>query len=252
MQLGMIGLGRMGGNIVRRLMSNGHTTVVYDKDPKAVAALVADNATGASSLEDFVLKLEAPRTAWVMLPAGKITEATIEALSKLMQPGDVIIDGGNTFWQDDVRRGKALRERGLHYVDVGTSGGIWGIENQFDVVRATFTDGSNVPRIPPVRLGGGVYWRDSNWFTRVNLVHAFAQNDIAVIGETPTAGYNLLNAEITYNTKLNQSWIGAREMTLGLVGNNLLNQNIRNSVSYTKDEVLMPGLGVRAFANLKF
>ncbi|MFN5717548.1 MAG: NADP-dependent phosphogluconate dehydrogenase, partial [Bradyrhizobium sp.] len=131
MQLGMIGLGRMGGNIVRRLMSNGHTTVVYDKDPKAVAALVADNATGASSLEDFVLKLEAPRTAWVMLPAGKITEATIEALSKLMQPGDVIIDGGNTFWQDDVRRGKALRERGLHYVDVGTSGGIWGIERGY-------------------------------------------------------------------------------------------------------------------------
>ena len=92
MQLGMIGLGRMGGNIVRRLMSNGHTSVVYDKDPKAVAALVADNATGASSLEDFVLKLEAPRTAWVMLPAGKITESTIDALSKLMQPGDVIIE----------------------------------------------------------------------------------------------------------------------------------------------------------------
>jgi iron complex outermembrane receptor protein len=138
-------------------------------------------------------------------------------------------------------------------LDIGPlNGGIWGIEDQFDVVRATFTDGTNVPRIPPVRLGGGVYWRDSNWFTRINLVHAFAQNDIAVIGETPTAGYNLLNAEITYNTKLTQSWIGAREMTLGLVGNNLLNQNIRNSVSYTKDEVLMPGIGVRAFANLKF
>ncbi|UGY17154.1 TonB-dependent receptor [Bradyrhizobium septentrionale] len=138
-------------------------------------------------------------------------------------------------------------------IDIGPlNGGIWGIEDQFDVVRATFADGTNVPRIPPVRLGGGVYWRDSNWFTRINLVHAFAQNDIAVIGETPTAGYNLLNAEITYNTKLTQSWIGAREMTLGLVGNNLLNQNIRNSVSYTKDEVLMPGIGVRAFANLKF
>src|ERR1700754_726540 len=82
MQLGMIGLGRMGGNIVRRLMAHGHTTVVYDKDPKAVAALAVDNATGASSLEDFVLKLQAPRTAWVMLPAGKITETTIEALSK--------------------------------------------------------------------------------------------------------------------------------------------------------------------------
>jgi iron complex outermembrane recepter protein len=138
-------------------------------------------------------------------------------------------------------------------LDIGPlHGGIWGIENQFDVVRATFTDGTNVPRIPPVRLGGGLYWRDSNWFAHINLVHAFAQNDIAASGETPTAGYNLLNAEITYNTRLNSSWIGAREMTVGLIGNNLLNQNIRSSVSYTKDEVLMPGIGVRAFANLKF
>src|SRR6201986_4738926 len=128
MQLGMIGLGRMGGNIVRRLMKQGHTSVVYDKDPKAVAAIGADGAVGASALEDFVKKLEKPRTAWVMLPAGKITETTIEALSKLMEAGDVIIDGGNTFWQDDVRRGKALQQKGIQYVDVGTAGGIRGIE----------------------------------------------------------------------------------------------------------------------------
>src|ERR1700739_1269531 len=127
MQLGMIGLGRMGGNIVRRLMKQGHTTVVYDKDPKAVAAIGADGAVGSSALEEFVKKLEKPRAAWVMLPAGKITEATIDTLSKLMEPGDVIIDGGNTFWQDDVRRGKALKLRGIHYIDVGTSGGVWGI-----------------------------------------------------------------------------------------------------------------------------
>src|SRR6201982_1426897 len=131
MQLGMIGLGRMGGNIVRRLMKHGHTTVVYDKDEKAVAGLAADGAAGAKALEDFVKKLEKPRTAWVMLPAGRITEETIEALAKLMEPGDAIIDGGNTFWQDDVRRGKQLRERGLHYLDVGTSGGIWGIERGY-------------------------------------------------------------------------------------------------------------------------
>ena len=138
-------------------------------------------------------------------------------------------------------------------LDIGPlNGGIWGIEDQFDIVRATFTDGTNVPRIPPVRVGGGVYWRDANWFMRVNLLHAFGQNDIAVIGETPTAGYNLLKAEISYKTRLDPSWIGAREMTIGLVGNNLLNENIRHSVSYTKDEVLMPGIGVRAFANLKF
>src|SRR5947207_9505580 len=127
----MIGLGRMGGNIVRRLMNNGHTAVVYDKDAKAVAALAAEGAAGADTLEDFVAKLERPRAAWVMLPAGKITEATIEALSKLMQAGDVIIDGGNTFWQDDVRRGKALKERAIHYVDVGTSGGVWGIDRGY-------------------------------------------------------------------------------------------------------------------------
>lgn len=131
-------------------------------------------------------------------------------------------------------------------------GGIWGVESQFDVVRATFTDGTNVPRIPPVRVGGGVFWRDANWLARINYLHAFAQNDIAVVGETPTAGYNLLKAEISYKTKLDLSWFGAREMMVGLVGNNLLNENIRNSVSYTKDVVLMPGIGVRAFANLKF
>jgi iron complex outermembrane receptor protein len=130
--------------------------------------------------------------------------------------------------------------------------GLFGIEGQYDIVRATFEDGTNVPRIPPQRVGGGVFYRDANWLMRVNLLHAFAQNDVAVIAETPTPGYNLLKAEISYNTKLNASWFGAREMTVGLVGNNLLNENIRNSVSYNKDEVLMPGIGVRAFANLKF
>src|SRR3954462_1564791 len=148
MQLGMIGLGRMGGNIVRRLMKSGHTAVVYDKDPKAVAALAADGSVGATSLEDFVQKLEQPRTAWVMLPAGKITEATIDALSKLMQPEDVIIDGGNTFWQDDVRRGKALRERGIHYVDVGTSGGVWGIERGYCMMIGG--DKAVVDRLRPI------------------------------------------------------------------------------------------------------
>lgn len=131
-------------------------------------------------------------------------------------------------------------------------GGTWGIEAQFDVVRATFADGSNVPRIPPLRAGGGLFWRDANWLARVNLLHAFAQNDIAAIAETATPGYNLLKAEVSYKTMLNPSRYGARELTLGLVGNNLLNENIRNAVSYNKNDVLMPGIGVRAFANLKF
>jgi iron complex outermembrane receptor protein len=138
-------------------------------------------------------------------------------------------------------------------IDLGAfQGGIWGIENQLDVVRATFSDGTNVPRIPPVRMGGGVFWRDDNWLMRVNLLHAFAQNNVAVIAETPTAGYNLLKAEVSYKTKLDPLRFGAREMIAGIVGNNLLNENIRNSVSYNKDEVLMPGIGVRAFANFKF
>jgi 6-phosphogluconate dehydrogenase len=131
MQLGMIGLGRMGGNIVRRLMRQGHSAVVYDKDANAVGALAKEGAAGAGTLEEFVSKLEKPRTAWIMLPAGQITETTIEAVSRLMQAGDVIIDGGNTFWQDDVRRGKKLKERGIHYIDVGTSGGVWGIERGY-------------------------------------------------------------------------------------------------------------------------
>ena len=131
MQLGMIGLGRMGGNIVRRLLKRGHSAVVYDKDPKSVATLVAEGAVGTTTLEEFVAKLEKPRTAWVMLPAGQITEATIETLSTLMQADDVIIDGGNAFWQDDVRRGKALQPRGIHYLDVGTSGGVWGLDRGY-------------------------------------------------------------------------------------------------------------------------
>src|SRR6201747_3311231 len=148
MQLGMIGLGRMGGNIVRRLMKHGHTAVVYDKDPRAVAALAADGAAGANALDDFVHKLARPRTVWVMLPAGKITETTIAALSMLMEADDVIIDGGNTFWQDDVRRGKALNELGIHYLDVGTSGGVWGIDRGYCMMIGG--DKAVVDRLDPI------------------------------------------------------------------------------------------------------
>lgn len=130
--------------------------------------------------------------------------------------------------------------------------GQFGIEGQYDIVRATFTDGTNVPRIPPQRVGGGVYYRDANWFARINLLHAFAQNDVSGV-ETPTAGYNNLRAEISYTTKLAKGgWLGPREFTFGLVGNNLLNEDIRNAVAYNKDQVLQPGLGVRMFANVKY
>ena len=148
MQLGMIGLGRMGGNIVRRLMRDGHTAVVYDKDAKAVAGLAGEGAQGANTLEEFIAKLDKPRTVWVMLPAGRITETTIETVAKVMEADDVIIDGGNTFWQDDVRRGKALMERGIHYVDVGTSGGVWGIERGYCMMIGG--DKQVVDRLDPI------------------------------------------------------------------------------------------------------
>ena len=149
MQIGMIGLGRMGANIVRRLMKNGgHQAVVYDKSQKAVAELASEGATGAASLEDLVKKLTAPRTIWVMLPSGAITEATIETLGTLLAPDDVIIDGGNTFWQDDVRRGKSLAGKKIHYVDVGTSGGVWGLERGYCMMIGG--DKAVVERLDPI------------------------------------------------------------------------------------------------------
>ncbi len=131
MQLGMVGLGRMGANIVRRLMRAGHSCVVYDRDPAPGRALAAEGAQAAESLADLVAGLTAPRAVWIMLPAGTPTEATIEALRALLSPGDVVIDGGNSFWRDDIRRGAALAAEGLHYLDVGTSGGVWGLERGY-------------------------------------------------------------------------------------------------------------------------
>lgn len=129
--------------------------------------------------------------------------------------------------------------------------GLFGIEGQYDIVRATFTDGSNVPRIPPQRLGGGLYYRDAGLLARVNLLHAFAQTNIGGI-ETATPGYNRLKAELSYTIKLKPSGFGAQEITWGIIGDNLLNDDIRNAVSFTKDEVLLPGRNVRVFANVKF
>ncbi|HVP86129.1 MAG TPA: decarboxylating 6-phosphogluconate dehydrogenase [Rhizomicrobium sp.] len=131
MQLGLIGLGRMGGNIARRLMQHGHDVVVYDHHNAAEKAAALKGAVPAKSIEELVGKLSTPRTVWVMVPAGAPTEETVQALAKLLSKGDVIIDGGNTFFKDDVRRGKELSERGIEYLDVGTSGGVWGFERGY-------------------------------------------------------------------------------------------------------------------------
>jgi 6-phosphogluconate dehydrogenase len=131
LQLGMVGLGRMGANIVRRLLRDGHRCVGYDVAPASVEALAAEGAVGAGSLADFAARLEKPRTAWVMVPAGRITDETIAALADVLEPGDTVIDGGNTHYLDDVRHAGELRERGIHHVDVGTSGGVWGLDRGY-------------------------------------------------------------------------------------------------------------------------
>jgi len=130
MQLGMIGLGRMGANIVRRLMKDGHDCVVYDVNQEAVATLAGEGATGAATLADFAGKLQAPRAVWLMIPAG-LTGEVVEQLAAVLDEGDIIIDGGNSNYRDDVRRAKRLREHGIHYVDVGTSGGVFGLDRGY-------------------------------------------------------------------------------------------------------------------------
>ena len=131
MQLGMVGLGRMGANMTRRLMRGGHTLVVSDLSADAVKGLAGEGAIASSSLDDLVGKLAAPRAAWIMVPSGDATEKTVQALLAKMQAGDTIIDGGNSYFKDDVRRAKICAAKGVHYVDVGTSGGVWGLERGY-------------------------------------------------------------------------------------------------------------------------
>jgi 6-phosphogluconate dehydrogenase len=170
MQIGMIGLGRMGGNMARRLTKGGHQCVVFDRNRENVNALAKEGPAPAYSLEELVEKLSAPRAVWVMLPSGAPTEETVVVLSKLLESGDAIIDGGNSYYVDDIRRAKELASKGIHYVDVGTSGGIWGLERgycmmiggerdviqQLDPIFATLAPGiGSIPRTPGrEKLGG--------------------------------------------------------------------------------------------------
>lgn len=169
MQIAMIGLGRMGGNMARRLMRDGHQCVVFDRDPAAVASLVAEGAIGVESVAALVDRLTAPRAIWVMLPAGAITDQVVRELAGLLDAGDSVVDGGNSYYKDDVRRAKALGERGIHYLDAGTSGGVWGLERGYclmiggpvEAVRhlepvfvTLAPGGSGIPPVPG-RTGGG-------------------------------------------------------------------------------------------------
>jgi 6-phosphogluconate dehydrogenase len=148
MQLGMVGLGRMGANMTRRLMRGGHSLVVSDLSADAVKALGAEGATGSSSLEDLIAKLAPPRAVWIMVPAGAPTEATVQKLAAAMQKGDAIIDGGNSYFKDDVRRARQLDPKGIHYIDVGTSGGVWGIDRGYCMMIGGPTEA--VRRLDPI------------------------------------------------------------------------------------------------------
>ena len=148
MQLGVVGLGRMGGAIARRLMRDGHSCVVYDQGEAALDAIAKDGATPATDLTDLVWRLEAPRVVWVMLPAGAPTEETIAALGDVLTPGDIVIDGGNSFYRDDLRRAKALEAKGVIYIDAGVSGGVWGLERGYCLMVGGETEA--VARIDPI------------------------------------------------------------------------------------------------------
>ncbi|MEA2877362.1 MAG: 6-phosphogluconate dehydrogenase [Hyphomicrobiales bacterium] len=148
MQIGIVGLGRMGANIARRLMRHGHDCVVFDANLDASLALGREGATSSAALQDLVKRLKPPRVVWLMLPAGEITAKAVEELARLMAAGDTVIDGGNTFWKDDIARAKALQPRGIHYVDVGTSGGVWGLERGYCLMIGGEKD--VVERLDPV------------------------------------------------------------------------------------------------------
>ena len=181
MELGMVGLGRMGANMSRRLLRAGHQVVAYDHDPKAVAEIVADGAIGAASLEEMDAQLESPAISWIMLPAGPITDGVIDHLAGLAKPGDIIIDGGNSFWKDDIRRSKMLAEKGIIYLDVGVSGGVWGLERGYcmmiggpaetvaflDPIFVSLAPGvGTIPRTPSVTD------KDHEWKAEHGYVHA--------------------------------------------------------------------------------
>src|SRR5271170_7386649 len=173
MQLGMIGLGRMGANMVRRLMQAGHECVVFDRMPASVQALAKEGATGGNSLDDFIAKLKQPRAIWLMVPAAVVDDTLAQLLPKL-QKDDIIIDGGNSYYIDDIRRGKELAPKGIHYVDVGTSGGVWGLEPIFKSLAPGRGDIARTPgreKVPGTAEEGYLHCGPSGAGHFVKMVH---------------------------------------------------------------------------------
>lgn len=231
----------------------------------------AHEATGTFDIGNPDLGLEAAKTIEVGLrrPAGPFRFEATAFLTRFdgfifrnltgavceSDIGGCAFDGAGDLRQAFYAQRNALFRGGEFQSQLDVApllDGVFGVEHQFDVVRATFVGGGNLPRIPPVRLGGGLFWRDMNWLARVNLLHAFAQRNTDPTNETPTKGYNLLRAEISYRMLFDPGGPRGRELTLGLVGDNLLNADIRNSVSFRKDEVLLPGANLRFFVNAHF
>jgi 6-phosphogluconate dehydrogenase len=175
MQIGFVGLGRMGGNMVHRIhRDSDHNVVAFDPNPEAVSTAEGHGATGASSLQEMVSKLEPPRLVWLMVPSGEITQGTIDQLEELLEPGDTIVDGGNTNWHDDIRRAAHLDGRGLHYIDVGTSGGIWGLEVGYCMMVGGHEE--SVQRLSPILdvlapPGGWHHFGDAGAGHFVKMVH---------------------------------------------------------------------------------
>ncbi len=206
MEIGMVGLGKMGANMSKRLLVNGHSVVVYDRNEPKVHSLEGEGASGAHSLEELVGKLDEPRVLWIMVPSGDATETTVIALSSLLSAGDILIDGGNSNYKDTLRRGDMLEEKGIHYVDVGTSGGIWGLKEGYSMMVGG--DQEAVERVTPALKSlapgpdkgwGHVGPRGSGHF--VKMVHNGIEYGIM---QAYAEGFEILDAKKEFKLDLHQ------------------------------------------------
>ena len=211
MQVGMVGLGRMGGNMARRLLRDGHHVTVFDPNPDAVVELENQGATGTRSLDDLRGQLSAPRTVWVMVPAGKITEETVTQLAELLDRGDTVIDGGNSNYKESIRRSEMLAERGIDYLDCGTSGGVWGLDNGYCLTiggdKAAYERNRPIFKtLAPAENDGGLYVGPSGSGHYVKMVHNGVEYGLM---QAYAEGFELLAAKEEFGLDLGaiaQNW----------------------------------------------